>query len=100
MFRPPEPSAAAHQMGWCRVRQRLLGDESTLVINPGASEDTVYGFARSGRANIRVRIEGDTTDAPSGAQATVTATLKRLQQLQDNKAATVTAPDEQFTSTN
>ncbi|SBU89290.1 hypothetical protein YW5DRAFT_00530 [Streptomyces sp. Ncost-T6T-1] len=30
----------------------------------------------------------------------MTATLKRLQQLQDNKAATVTAPDEQVTATN
>ncbi|MFJ8924630.1 hypothetical protein B046DRAFT_04259 [Streptomyces sp. LamerLS-316] len=77
-----------------------VGDESTLVINPGASEDTVYGFARSGRANIRVRIEGGTGDDPSGAQATLSATLKRLQQLQDNKAATVRAPDELVTATN
>ncbi|NUL24933.1 hypothetical protein [Streptomyces lunaelactis] len=72
-----------------------VGDESTLVINPGASEDTVYGFARSGKANIRVKIEGGTGDDPSGAQAMLTATLKRLQQLQDGKAATVTAPHEQ-----
>ncbi|MBM7056769.1 hypothetical protein [Streptomyces durocortorensis] len=77
-----------------------VGDESVLVIDPGASEDTVYGYVRSGKANIRVRIEGGTGDDPSGAQATMTATLKRLQQLQDNKAATVTAPDEQVTATN
>ncbi|MFJ6699496.1 hypothetical protein ACIQM4_25965 [Streptomyces sp. NPDC091272] len=77
-----------------------VGDESSLVVNPGASEDTVYGYVRSGRANIRVRIEGGTGDDPSGAQATMAATLKRLQQLQDNKAATVTAPDEQVTATN
>ncbi|MDI3409277.1 hypothetical protein [Streptomyces cavernicola] len=71
-----------------------VGSESTLVINPGASEDTVYGFTRSGRANIRVKIEGGTGDDPSGAQAMLSATLKRLQQLQDGKSATVTAPDE------
>ncbi|MBT2396274.1 hypothetical protein [Streptomyces sp. ISL-100] len=75
-----------------------VGEESTLVINPGASEDTVYGFARSGKANIRVKIEGGTGDDPSGAQAMLTATLKRLQQLQDGKAATVTAPAEQAAS--
>ncbi|MGW8985628.1 hypothetical protein ACWGQ9_23565 [Streptomyces parvus] len=77
-----------------------VGDESIVVINPGASDDTVYGYVRSGKVNIRVRIEGGTGDDPSGAQATMTATLKRLQQLQDNKAATVTAPDEQVTATN
>ncbi|MGW7067083.1 hypothetical protein ACWGII_18685 [Streptomyces sp. NPDC054855] len=71
-----------------------VGSESTLVTNPGASEDTVYGFTRSGRANIRVKIEGGTGDDPSDAQATLTATLKRLQQLQAGKSATATAPDE------
>ncbi|WP_329394679.1 hypothetical protein [Streptomyces melanogenes] len=72
-----------------------VGDESTLVINPGLSDDTVYGFSRSGRANIRVRVEGGTGGDPSGAQATLAATLKRLQQLQDGKPATVRASDEQ-----
>ncbi|MFJ9618823.1 hypothetical protein [Streptomyces noursei] len=75
--------------------KKPVGDENTLVINPGLSNDAVYGYVRSGKANIRVRIEGGTAGDPSGAQAMLTATLKRLQQLQDGKAATVTAPDEQ-----
>ncbi|WP_328314313.1 hypothetical protein OG432_31285 [Streptomyces sp. NBC_00442] len=72
-----------------------VGDESTLVVNPGASEDSVYGYSRSGRVVVRVRVEGGTGDDPSGAQATLAATLKRLQQLQDGRPATARAVDEQ-----
>lgn len=75
--------------------KKLVGDENTLVINPGLSDDSVYGYVRSGRVNIRVRIDGGTAGDPSGTQAMLAATLKRLQQLQDGKAATATAPDEQ-----
>ncbi|MFG2141891.1 hypothetical protein [Streptomyces sp. NPDC048650] len=75
-----------------------VGEESTLVINPGVSEDSVYGFSRSGKVNIRVKIDGGTAGDPSGAQAMLAATLKRLQQLQDGKPATVTATDEQVTA--
>lgn len=75
-----------------------VGEESTLVINPGASEDSVYGFSHSGKVNIRVKIDGGTAGDPSGAQAMLAATLKRLQQLQDGKPATVTAADEQATA--
>ncbi|MFF7771745.1 hypothetical protein ACFZC7_35265 [Streptomyces massasporeus] len=75
--------------------KRPVGDENTLVINPGASDDSVYGYVRSGKVSIEVRIEGGTAGDPSGAQAMLAATLKRLQQLQDGKAATVTALDEQ-----
>ncbi|WJV44541.1 hypothetical protein [Streptomyces flavofungini] len=72
-----------------------VGDESTLVINPGVSEDSVYGYSRSGKANIRVKIDGGTGGDPSGAEAMLSATLKRLQQLQGGESATVTAADEQ-----
>ncbi|MEU3190683.1 hypothetical protein ABZ686_08545 [Streptomyces sp. NPDC006992] len=75
-----------------------VGEESTLVINPGASEDSVYGYSRSGKANIRVKIDGNTGGDPSGAQAMLAATLKRLQQVQEGKPATVTATDEQNTA--
>ncbi|WP_225102060.1 hypothetical protein [Streptomyces sp. CoH27] len=75
--------------------KKPVGDENTLVINPGLSDDSVYGYVRSGKVNIRVRIEGGTAGDPSGTQTMLAATLKRLQQLQDGKAATVTAPDEQ-----
>lgn len=75
--------------------RKPIGDENTLVINPGASDDSVYGYVRSGKVNIRVRIDGATGGDPSGAQAMLAATLKRLQQLQDGTAATVTASDEQ-----
>ncbi|MEU1120548.1 MULTISPECIES: hypothetical protein [unclassified Streptomyces] len=75
--------------------KRPVGDENTLVINPGASDDSVYGYVRSGRVNIRVQIDGATGGDPSGAQAMLSATLKRLQQLQDGKPAMVTAADEQ-----
>ncbi|MFI1201666.1 hypothetical protein ACH4VR_19805 [Streptomyces sp. NPDC020883] len=75
-----------------------VGDESTLVINPGASTDSIYGFSRSGRANIRVKIDGGNGGDPSGAQAMLTATLKRLQQIQDGQSATITASDEQATA--
>ncbi|MGW3208373.1 hypothetical protein [Streptomyces sp. NPDC001135] len=75
--------------------KKPVGNENTLVINPGLSDDSVYGYVRSGKVDIRVRIEGGTAGDPSGAQAMLAATLKRLQQLQDGKAATATAPDEQ-----
>ncbi|MEV5655956.1 hypothetical protein [Streptomyces sp. NPDC052291] len=75
--------------------ERPVGDENTLVINPGASDDSVHGYVRSGRVNIRVRIDGATGGDPSGAQAMLSAALKRLQQLQDGKPATVTAAEEQ-----
>ncbi|MEV7192475.1 hypothetical protein AB0N81_11810 [Streptomyces sp. NPDC093510] len=71
-----------------------VGDESTLVINPGASEDSVYAYSRSGKVNIRVEVDGNTAGDPSGAQAMLSATLKRLQQLQDGKHPTVTAAEE------
>ncbi|MEV3857637.1 hypothetical protein AB0J38_25320 [Streptomyces sp. NPDC050095] len=71
-----------------------VGDENTLVVNPGAADDAVYGYVRSGKANIRVRVEGGTAGDPSGTQAMLAATLERLQQLQAGKAATVSAPDE------
>ncbi|MFI5689674.1 hypothetical protein [Streptomyces sp. NPDC051636] len=73
--------------------KRPVGDENTLVINPGLSDDSVDGYVRSGKVNIRVRIEGGTAGDPSGAQAMLAATLKRLQQLQDGKSATVTTPE-------
>ncbi|MGW7417516.1 hypothetical protein [Streptomyces sp. NPDC054863] len=72
-----------------------VGDEGTTVLNPGVSEDYVHAFSRSGRANIRVTLDGVTEADPAGAQAMLSATLKRLQQLQDGKPATVTAADEQ-----
>ncbi|MGW0533399.1 hypothetical protein [Streptomyces sp. NPDC003032] len=72
-----------------------VGDESTLVINPGSSEDDVDGYSRSGKVVIRVQVDGNTGGDPSGAQAMLSATLKRLQQLQDGKPATVTAAEEQ-----
>ncbi|MBW5423540.1 hypothetical protein GKQ77_18570 [Streptomyces sp. BG9H] len=71
-----------------------VGDESTLVINPGSSEDDIDGYSRSGKVVIRVQIDGNTGGDPSGAQAMLSATLKRLQQLQDGKPATVTAAEE------
>ncbi|MFJ9574947.1 hypothetical protein ACIRQF_00985 [Streptomyces sp. NPDC101191] len=78
-----------------QVPKRPVGDENTLVVNPGASEDSVYGYVRSGKASIEVRIEGGAAGDPSGAQAMLAATLKRLQQLQDGHPATVAASDEQ-----
>ncbi|MFG2594918.1 hypothetical protein [Streptomyces sp. NPDC048462] len=75
--------------------KKPVGDENTLVVNPGASDDSVSGYVRSGKVSIEARIEGGAAGDPSGAQAVLAATLKRLQQLQDGKAATVTAPDEQ-----
>ncbi|MCF3142203.1 hypothetical protein [Streptomyces platensis] len=81
-----------------RAPKTPVGDESTLVVNPGASEDNVNGFSRSGKANIRVRLDGVTGADPAGAQAMLAATLKRLQQLQDGKPATVTATEEQTTA--
>ncbi|MFD3514860.1 hypothetical protein [Streptomyces sp. NPDC058657] len=72
-----------------------VGDEGTIVLNPGVSEDYVHAFSRSGRANIRIKLDGVTGADPAGAQAMLSATLKRLQQLQDGKPATVTAADEQ-----
>ncbi|MEU7070073.1 hypothetical protein AB0B30_04060 [Streptomyces narbonensis] len=74
--------------------RKPIGDENTLVVNPGASEDSVHGYVRSGKATIRVRVDGATGGDPSGTQAILAATLKRLQQLQDGKAATTTAVDE------
>lgn len=71
-----------------------VGDESTLVLNPGAASDSVYAYSRSGRVNIRVRMDGANGGDPSGAQATLSATLKRLQQLQDGQPATARATDE------
>ncbi|WP_199546327.1 hypothetical protein [Streptomyces sp. N35] len=74
-----------------------IGDESVLVLNPGFSEDNVNGYARSGKAVIRVRMDGHTVDGTdtTGAEATLSATLKRLQQVQAGEPVTVTAVDEQ-----
>ncbi|MEU6124159.1 hypothetical protein [Streptomyces sp. NPDC047123] len=41
-----------------------------------------------------MRIEGGTGEDPSSVQAMLGAALKRLQQLQSGKPATVMAPDE------
>lgn len=71
-----------------------VGEETTLVINPGASDDSINAFSRSGKVNIRVKIEGTGEDT-SGARAMLAATLKRLQQVQDGKPATAKAIDEQ-----
>ncbi|MFF1684916.1 MULTISPECIES: hypothetical protein [unclassified Streptomyces] len=75
-----------------------VGDENTLVVNPGAADDAVYGYVRSDKADIRVRIEGGTAGDPSGTQAMLPAPLKRLPQLQDRKPATLTANDEQVST--
>ncbi|AZM51618.1 hypothetical protein DMA15_02645 [Streptomyces sp. WAC 01529] len=72
-----------------------VGDESTLVINPGGSEDNVYGYSRSGKVVIRVQVDGNTGGDPSGARAMLGATLTRLQQLQDGKPASATVAEEQ-----
>ncbi|APY90470.1 hypothetical protein DCW30_04085 [Streptomyces alfalfae] len=84
-----------HETNKQQKPEQPVGDENTLVINPGASEDSVDGYVRSGRVNIRVQIDGATGGDPSGAQTMLSATLKRLQQLQEGKPATVTAADEQ-----
>lgn len=67
---------------------------SSYGVSRGACDDTVHGLARSGKANIRVRVGGGRGGDPSGAQATLSATLKRFQQLQDGKPAPVRAADE------
>ncbi|MEV6756648.1 hypothetical protein [Streptomyces sp. NPDC051214] len=72
--------------------KKPIGDENTLVM---ISDDSVYGYVRSGNANIRVRIEGGAAGDPSGTQAMLAATLERLQQLQEGKPATATAADVQ-----
>ncbi|MFF0740505.1 hypothetical protein ACFYVL_08885 [Streptomyces sp. NPDC004111] len=72
-----------------------VGDEGTLVLNPGRSEDYVHAFSHSGRVNIRIKLDGVTGPDPEGARAMLAATLKRLQQLQDGNPATATAVDEQ-----
>ncbi|MEV5986250.1 hypothetical protein AB0L85_14660 [Streptomyces sp. NPDC052051] len=72
--------------------KKPLGDENTLVVEDDGS---VYGYVRSGKVNIRVHVDEVAASDPSGTQAMLAATLKRLQQLQDGKAATVTALDEQ-----
>ncbi|WP_367048689.1 hypothetical protein [Streptomyces sp. Je 1-332] len=72
--------------------KKPIGDENTLMM---VSNDSVYGYVRSGNASIRVRIEGGAAGDPSGTQAMLAATLERLQQLQDGKPATVTAADVQ-----
>ncbi|MZD06103.1 hypothetical protein GTW43_13525 [Streptomyces sp. SID5785] len=72
--------------------KKPLGDENTLVA---VGDDSFYGYLRSGRATVRVRVEGGAAGDPSGAQTMLAATLKRLQQLQDGQPATATAADEQ-----
>lgn len=72
--------------------KKPVGDENTLVA---VGDDSFYGYVRSGKATIQVRIEGGAAGDPSGAQTMLAATLTRLQQLQDGNAATVTATDEQ-----
>lgn len=76
-----------------------VGDESTLVLNPGASEDSIYGYSRSGKVVIHVTIDGATGGDPSGAQSMLTATLMRLQQRQNGQPATLTAADAQAGTT-
>ncbi|MFC0844315.1 hypothetical protein ACFH04_11470 [Streptomyces noboritoensis] len=97
-FDTPEnaQSALAAWKGTEKDKQRALkkpvGDESVLVVNPGLSEDSVHAFSRSGTVNVRVKIDGAGGDT-TGAQDMLTATLKRLQQVQDGKRATVTTTE-------
>lgn len=52
-----------------RALKKPVGDESTLVINPGLSDDNIYAFSRSGRVNMRVEIDGGAAGDPSGDRA-------------------------------
>ncbi|WP_229900201.1 hypothetical protein [Streptomyces hiroshimensis] len=71
---------------------KTVGEETTLVMNPGLSSNTVHGFSRSGVVTIRVTADGMAQDT-TGVEDMLTATLKRLQQVQDGKRATVTTAD-------
>ncbi|MFG2210950.1 hypothetical protein [Streptomyces sp. NPDC048638] len=73
--------------------KETVGEESVLVADPGASEDTFYAFSRSGNVNIRVKIEGTGGDS-TGAQDVLATTLKRLQQVQDGERPTATAAEQ------
>ncbi|MEW1762401.1 hypothetical protein AB0393_38590 [Streptomyces cyaneofuscatus] len=73
--------------------KKKVGEESVLVANPGASEDTFYAFSRSGNVNIRVKIQGTGGDS-TGAQDVLAATFKRLQQVQDGERPTATAAEQ------
>ncbi|WP_327359547.1 hypothetical protein [Streptomyces sp. NBC_01304] len=70
-----------------------VGDEAVLVVNPGASERTLYGFTRSGNINIKVQVDGAGADE-AGVQTILETTLKRLQQVQDGDKATATAAEQ------
>ncbi|MBB5122113.1 hypothetical protein AF335_08710 [Streptomyces eurocidicus] len=73
--------------------KKAVGDETALVVNPGLSESSVYGFTRSGVVTIRVKVDGAGGDT-TGTRDMLATTLKRLQQVQDGKRATATAAEE------
>ncbi|GLF98043.1 hypothetical protein [Streptomyces yaizuensis] len=67
------------------------GDETAFLLN--RKSGSAYAYARSGTVNIEVKIEdasGDVTDAHD----MLSATLKRLQQVQAGKRPTATAAEE------
>lgn len=72
--------------------KETVGEESAFFINPDTN-GTAYALSRSGNVAIKVKVDhtgGDTT----GARDMITATLKRLQQVQDGERATAKAGDE------
>ncbi len=73
-----------------------IGDEAALLINPNGTEDYIKGISRSGKAVVEVRLSGGAGagEDPTGTEAMLAATLKRLQQVQDGKPATATATGE------
>lgn len=76
---------------------KAIGDESALLVNPGGTEDYIKGYSRSGKAVIEIRLDGGAGAGqdPSGTQAMLAATLKRLEQVQSGQQATATAAEEQ-----
>ncbi|MEO3976939.1 hypothetical protein [Streptomyces sp. CAU 1734] len=70
-----------------------VGEESVLVVNPGVSDDMIHALSRSGKVNIRVKVDG-TGGETTGAEDVLAAALKRLQQVQEGERATATAADQ------
>ncbi|MFF1377454.1 hypothetical protein [Streptomyces sp. NPDC058308] len=92
----PAPKPITKDLTQADLTKAVLGDGETLPRY--TVQDHVDGYSRSGKTVIRVQIDGNTGGDPSGARAMLSATLKRLQQLQqlqDGKPATVTAAEEQ-----
>ncbi|MGA4847576.1 hypothetical protein ACOBQB_15425 [Streptomyces sp. G5(2025)] len=79
-----------------RKPSKPIGDESALFVNPNGTEDYITGISRSGKAVIEVRLSGGAGagEDPTGTEAMLAATLKRLQQVQDGKPVTATAAQE------